>query len=327
VLAIQVSRTGGPDVLEAVELPDPKPGEGELLVELAAAGVNYVDTYQRSGLYPTPTPFVCGLEGAGRVVAVGSGVADFTAGDRVAWKAAPGSYAQQVVVSAAEALAVPDAVSDEVAAALPLQGLTAHYLMTSSYPVEPGDTVLVHAAAGGVGLLLTQLATAAGARVIGTVSTEEKERLARTAGAAEVIRYTEVDDLAGRVRSLTDGKGVAAVYDGVGAITFDASLASLRPRGTLVLFGASSGPVPAFEPMRLTGAGSLFLTRPTLVHYTATRDELMWRAREVFDAVVTGNLRVHIGARFALADARTAHEQLQARNTTGKVLLLPHPTT
>ena len=321
--AIQVSRTGGPEVLEVVELPDPEPGEGELLVELAAAGVNYIDTYQRSGLYPTPTPFVCGMEGAGRVVAVGPGVADFAAGDRVAWKAAPGSYAQRVVVPAAEALAVPDAVSDEAAAAVLLQGLTAHYLVTSSYPIKLGDTVLVHAAAGGVGLLLTQLAVARGGRVIGTVSTEEKQRLAHDAGAAEVIRYTEVDDLAGRVRSLTDGKGVAAVYDGVGAATFDASLASLRPRGMLVLFGASSGPVPAFEPLRLAAAGSLFLTRPVLSHYTATRDELAWRAREVFEAVVAGDLRVHIGARFALADARTAHEQLQARKTTGKVLLLP----
>jgi len=323
VLAIQVSRTGGPDVLEAAELPDPQPGEGELVVELAAAGVNYIDTYQRTGLYPTPTPFVCGLEGAGRVVAVGPGVAEFTIGDRVAWKQAPGSYAQRVVVPVAEALAVPDGVSDEAAAAVPLQGLTAHYLVTSSYPVKLGDTVLVHAAAGGVGLLLTQLAVARGGRVIGTVSTEEKERLARSVGAAEVIRYTEVDDLAGRVRSLTGGEGVAAVYDGVGAATFDASLASLRPRGMLVLFGASSGPVPAFEPLRLAAAGSLFLTRPVLSHYTATRDELAWRAREVFEAVVAGDLRVHIGARFALADARTAHEQLQARKTTGKVLLLP----
>jgi NADPH:quinone reductase len=322
VQAIQVPRTGGPEVLELVELPEPRPGEGELLVELAAAGVNYIDTYYRSGLYPMPTPFVCGLEGAGRVIAVGPGVADFAVGDRVAWKTAPGSYAQRVVVPVAEALAVPDAVSDEVAAAMSLQGLTAHYLVTSTYPVKPGDTVLVHAAAGGVGLLLTQLAVARGARVIGTVSTAEKERLAREAGAADVIRYTEVDDLAGQVRSLTGGQGVAAAYDGVGAATFEASLASLRPRGMLVLFGASSGPVPAFEPLRLA-AGSLFLTRPVLAHYTATRDELAWRAREVFDAVAAGDLRIHIGARFALADARTAHEQLQARNTTGKVLLLP----
>jgi NADPH2:quinone reductase len=322
VQAIQVPRTGGPEVLETVELPDPTPGEGELLVELAAAGVNYIDTYQRSGLYPMPTPFVCGLEGAGRVIAAGPGVADFVPGDRVAWKAASGSYAQRVVVPAAEALPVPDEVSDEVAAAIPLQGLTAHYLVTSAYPVKPGDTVLVHAAAGGTGLLLTQLAVARGARVIGTVSTAEKERLARQAGAAEVIRYTEVDDLAGRVRSLTGGQGVAAVYDGVGAATFEASLASLRPRGMLVLFGASSGPVPAFEPLRLVSA-SLYLTRPILNHYTATREELTWRAREVFDAVVAGELKVHIGAQFALADARTAHEQLQARKTTGKVLLLP----
>ena len=321
--AIQVPRTGGADVLEVVELPEPRPGDGELLVELAAAGVNYIDTYHRSGLYPMPTPFVCGLEGAGRVIDTGAGVDGFAAGDRVAWKAAPGSYAQRVLVPAAEALAVPDSVSDEIAAAVPLQGLTAQYLVTSTYPVQAGDTVLVHAAAGGVGLLLVQLAVARGARVIGTVSTEEKERLARAAGAAEVIRYTEVDDLAAAVRELTGGEGVAAAYDGVGASTFDDSLASLRPRGMLVLFGASSGPVPAFEPQRLAAGGSLFLTRPILGHYTATPDELAWRARELFDAVVAGDLDVHIGGRYALADARAAHEDLQARKTTGKLLLLP----
>jgi NADPH:quinone reductase len=324
VLAIQVSRTGGPEVLEPVELPDPEPGPGDLLVELAAAGVNYIDTYHRSGLYPMPTPFVLGLEGSGRVLAVGADVPPgFSVGGRVAWKQALGSYAPRVAVPAAEALAVPDEVNDEVAAATPLQGLTAHYLLTSSYPVQPGDTVLVHAAAGGMGLLLTQLATARGATVIGTVSTEDKERMARSAGAAEVIRYTEVDDLASEVRSLTGGAGVAAVYDGVGAATFDASLASLRRRGMLVLFGASSGPVPPFELQRLAAGGSLFVTRPTLAHYTATREELEWRAREVFDAVRSGELSVHIGARFPLAEARAAHEALQGRRTTGKVLLLP----
>ena len=321
--AMQVSRTGGPEVLELVELPDPEPAEGQLLVNVAAAGVNYIDTYHRSGLYPMPVPFVLGLEGAGRVAATGPGVSDFAPGDRVAWKGAPGSYAQRVLVPVAEALRVPDGVDDELAAAVPLQGLTAHYLVTSTYPVQSGDTVLVHAAAGGVGLLLTQLATARGARVIGTVSTPDKERLAREAGAAEVIRYTEVDNLATAVRDLTGGEGVAAVYDGVGADTFDASLASLRPRGMLVLFGASSGPVPAFEPQRLAAGGSLFLTRPVLAAYTATREELSWRAREIFDAVVAGDLRVHIGARYALSDTRAAHEDLQGRKTTGKVLLLP----
>lgn len=320
---IRVSRNGGPEVMEVADLPEPAPGEGELLVEVAAAGVNYIDTYHRSGLYPMPTPFVLGLEGAGRVVAVGSGAGEFATGDRVAWKGASGSYAQRVLVPAAEALPVPEGVTDEIAAALPLQGLTAHYLVVSTYPVRPGDTVLVHAAAGGVGLLLTQLAVARGARVIGTVSTEEKERLARAAGAAEVVRYTEVDDLAVAVREHNGGEGVAAVYDGVGADTFDASLASLRPRGMLVLYGASSGPVPAFEPQRLATAGSMFLTRPVLAHHTATRDELTWRAREVFDAVLAGELDVHIGARYALADARAAHEDLQGRRTTGKVLLLP----
>lgn len=326
MLAIQVSRTGGPEVLEVVELPDPEPGEGQLLVEVAAAGVNYIDTYHREGLYPMPVPFVPGLEGSGRVSAIGpggNGTGGFEVGDRVAWKGAPGSYAQRALVPVAEALAVPDEVDDELAAAIPLQGLTAHYLVTSTYPVQAGDTVLVHAAAGGVGLLLTQLATARGARVIGTVSTPEKERLAREAGAAEVIRYTEVDDLAAAVRDLTGGEGVAAAYDGVGADTFDASLASLRPRGMLVLYGASSGPVPAFEPQRLAAGGSLLLTRPILAHYTATRDELAWRAREVFDAVLAGDLEMHISARYALTDARAAHEDLQARRTTGKVLLLP----
>jgi NADPH:quinone reductase len=323
VLAIQVSRTGGAEVLEAVELPDPAPGPGELLVEVAAAGVNYIDTYHRSGLYPMQTPFVLGLEGAGRVVEAGDDVEGFSVGDRVAWKYAPGSYAQRVVVRAVDALAVPDDVADDLAAAIPLQGLTAHYLVTSTYPVREGDTVLVHAAAGGVGLLLTQLAAARGARVIGTVSTEEKERLARSAGAAEVIRYTEVDDLAGEVRRLTGGEGVAAVYDGVGATTFDASLASLRPRGMLVLYGASSGPVPPFELQRLAAGGSLFVTRPRLESYTATRDELEWRAREVFDAVRSGGLDVRVGGRYPLSDARVAHEDLQARRTTGKLLLLP----
>ena len=321
--AIQVSRTGGPDVLELAELPEPEPGEGQLLVEVAAAGVNYIDTYHRSGLYPMPVPFVLGREGAGRVLTAGPGVEGFAHGDRVAWKESGGSYAQRVLVPAAEALPVPDGVGDEVAAAVPLQGLTAHYLVSSAYPIQPGDTVLVHAAAGGVGLLLTQFAVARGARVIGTVSTEVKAQLARSVGAAEVLNYAEVDDLAAAVRELTGGDGVAAVYDGVGANTFDASLASLRPRGMLVLYGASSGPVPAFEPQRLAAAGSAFLTRPVLAHYTANRDELTWRAREVFDAVVAGDVDVHIGGRYALGDARAAHVDLQSRRTTGKLLLLP----
>ncbi|MCP2170251.1 quinone oxidoreductase family protein [Goodfellowiella coeruleoviolacea] len=321
--AVRVSSTGGPEVLELVEVDQPRPGAGELLVEVGAAGVNYIDTYHRSGLYPLPLPFGLGLEGAGRVSAVGPEVTGFSVGDRVAWKQAPGSYAEQVVVRAAEAVAVPDGVSDEVAAAIMLQGMTAHYLVASTYPVQAGDTILVHAAAGGVGLLLIQLAKARGARVIGTVSTEEKERLARQAGADEVIRYTEVD-FTEQVRRLTDGQGVAVVYDGVGRTTFDGSLASLRPRGTLVLFGASSGPVPPVDPQRLNAGGSLFLTRPTLAHYAADRAELDWRAKELFDAVADGSLSVRVGGRYPLSEARRAHEDLEGRRTTGKLVLLPH---
>ncbi|MGH3720446.1 MAG: quinone oxidoreductase family protein [Pseudonocardiaceae bacterium] len=323
--AIQITETGGPDVLRLAELPDPEPGPGQLLVEVAAAGVNYIDTYHRSGAYPMPLPFIPGAEGAGTVTAVGPGGSDggFTVGDRVAWATNPGSYAEQAVVPAAQAVPVPQGVDIETAAGTLLQGMTAHYLAVSVHPVQPGETVLVHAAAGGMGLLLTQLATARGARVIGTVSTPEKEALAREAGAAEVIRYTEIDDLSGEVRRLTGGEGVAAVYDGVGASTFDAGLASLRPRGMLALYGAASGPVPPVDPQRLNSAGSVFLTRPTLGHYVATRAELTWRAGEVFGALLAGSLRITIGGRYPLADAGRAHQDLQGRRTTGKLLLLP----
>lgn len=321
--AVQVSTHGGPEALEPAELRPPQPGPGELLVDVAAAGVNYIDTYHRSGTYSRSLPFVPGLEGAGRVAAVGPGVDGMRAGDRVAWADAPGSYAEQVVVPAERVVPVPADVDDETAAAALLQGMTAHYLAVSTYPVGEGDSVLVHAAAGGVGLLLTQLVTTRGGRVIGTVSTAEKEQLAREAGAAEVIRYTEVDDLAAAVRQLTGGDGVAVVYDGVGVSTFDASLAALRRRGVLVLFGAASGPVPPFDIQRLNSGGSLFLTRPTLQHYTATREELTWRAAEVYAAVASGELRIRIGGRYPLERARQAHEELQGRRTTGKLLLLP----
>src|SRR5918997_5557652 len=321
--AIQVTETGGPDVLRLIELPVPEPGPGQLLVELAAAGVNYLDTYFRSGAYPMPLPFIPGSEGAGTVTAVGpSDTGGIAVGDRVAWATSFGSYAEQAVVSAEQAVPVPPGVDSETAAGSLLQGMTAHYLTVSVHPVQPGDTVLVHAAAGGMGQLLTQLATARGARVIGTVSTPEKERLAREAGAADVIRYSEINDVAGEVRRLTGGDGVAAVYDGVGASTFDASLASLRPRGMLALYGAASGPVPPVDPQRLNSAGSVFLTRPKLADYVATRDELTWRAGEVFDAVQNGSLRITIGGRYPLAEARRAHEDLQRRRTTGKLLLL-----
>lgn len=321
--AVQVSTHGGPEVLEPAELPPPRPGPGELLVDVAAAGVNFIDTYHRGGTYPRSLPFVPGVEGAGRVAAVGPGVDGVRAGDRVAWADAPGSYAEQVVVPAERVVPVPANMDDETAAAALLQGMTAHYLTVSTYPVGEGDSVVVHAAAGGVGLLLTQLVTARGGRVIGTVSTAEKEQLAREAGAAEVIRYTKVDDLAAAVRGLTGGDGVAVVYDGVGASTFDASLAALRPRGMLVLFGAASGPVPPFDLQRLNSAGSVFLTRPTLRHYTTTREELTWRAAEVYAAVASGALRIRIGGRYPLEQAREAHEELQGRRTTGKLLLLP----
>ncbi len=321
--AIQITEHGGPEVLRPsdIDLPD-TPGDGQLLVDVAAAGVNYIDTYQRAGIYPMQLPFVPGVEGAGTVAAVGPGVEDVVVGDRVAWAAGPGSYAERAVVSAMDAVPVPEGIKTETAAATLLQGMTAHYLTVTTYPVQPGDTVLVHAAAGGLGLLLTQLITLRGARAIGTVSTAEKEELARKAGAVEVIRYSEVDDLAGRVRELTDGAGAAAVFDGVGASTFDASLASLRTRGTLVLYGAASGPVPPVDPQRLNAAGSVFLTRPSLAHHTTTREELRWRAGEVFDVVRNKRLRITIGGRYPLDDARTAHEDLQGRRTTGKLLLL-----
>jgi NADPH2:quinone reductase len=321
--AIQITETGGPDVLRLVELPDPSPGLGQLLVELAAAGVNYVDTYYRSGAYPMPLPFIPGSEGAGTVTAVGPDVGDVAIGDKVAWAGSLGSYAELAVVPADQAVPVPEGVDIEIAAGCLLQGMTAHYLAVSVHAVQPGETVLVHAAAGGMGLLLTQLATARGGRVIGTVSTPEKERLAREAGAAEVIRYTEVDDVAAEVRRMTGGEGVAAVYDGVGASTFDASLASLRRRGMLALYGAASGPVPPVDPQRLNSAGSVFLTRPSLPHYVATREELTWRAGEVFDAILDGSLRITIGGRYPLAEAGRAHQDLQGRRTTGKLLLLP----
>lgn len=321
--AIQITETGGPEVLRWAELPDPSPGPGELLVELAAAGVNYIDTYHRSGAYPMPLPLIPGSEGAGTVTALGPDVSDVAVGDQVAWAGSPGSYAERAVVPAAQAVPVPQGVDIEIAGGCLLQGMTAHYLLVSVHAVQPGETVLIHAAAGGMGLLLTQLATARGGRVIGTVSTAEKERLAREAGAAEVIRYTEVDDLAGEVRRLTGRDGVAAVYDGVGATTFDASLASLRRRGMLALFGAASGPVPPVDPQRLNSAGSVFLTRPKLADYVATRKELISRAGEVFDAILDGSLRIRIGGRYPLAEAGRAHQDLQSRRTTGKLLLLP----
>lgn len=322
--AIHAVEAGGPDVLSVVDLPRPQVEPGQLLVRAAAAGVNFRDTYERSGVYPRPFPHVPGIEGAGTVEEVGEGVA-LNAGDRVAWVDAPGSYAEQVMVAAGQALPVPDGMGLDVAAAVALQGLTAHYLVVSTFPVQQGQTVLLTAAAGGTGLLATQLATARGARVIGLVGSAAKEALAREAGAAEVIRYTALDDLTAElpalVRGLTGGEGVDVAYDGVGRDTFDATLASVRRRGMMVLFGGASGQVPPFDLQRLNRAGSLFATRPKLGDYVATREELVWRANEVFGAVAAGTLRVRIGERFPLVEARAAHEALESRRTTGKVLL------
>lgn len=320
--AIRVEAHGGPDALRLRDVDEPSPQPGELLVRVSAAGVNFIDTYQRSGIYQVPVPFTLGSEGAGTVMGIGSDVTGFAEGDRVAWAQAPGSYAEYVAIPARQAVRLPDDIDERSAAAVMLQGMTAHYLVNSTYPVRTGDTALVHAAAGGMGLLLVQLIKARGGNVIGTVSTDEKERLARQAGADEVIRYTEAD-VASEVRDLTDDRGVDVVYDGVGKTTFDASLASLRPRGTLALFGAASGPVPPFDPQRLNSAGSLFLTRPSLGHHLLTREELEWRAEEVLESVTTGALHVRIGGTYPLAEARTAHEDLEGRRTTGKLLLTP----
>jgi NADPH2:quinone reductase len=318
--AIRVEACGGPDVLTLAQTEPPEPGPGQVLVQLAAIGVNYADTYHRSGLYPSQLPFTPGTEGAGTVVAVGPDESSPKVGDRVAGNNFAGSYAQFALAQADRVIPVPDATSDEIAAAALLQGMTAHYLLFDSYPVRAGDTVLVHAAAGGMGLLLTQWATALGARVIGTVSTPEKEKLARQAGAADIIGY---DDVAAQVRRLTGGEGVPAVYDGVGQATFDGSLASLRPHGVLVLYGQASGPVPPFEVSRLAAGGSLYVQRPTLGHYVATREDLLRRASAVLDKVADGSLHITIGGRYPLAEAARAHEDLQSRRTTGKLLLIP----
>ncbi|WP_328402951.1 quinone oxidoreductase family protein [Nocardia sp. NBC_00403] len=319
--AIQVSEHGGPEVLEFVEVPDPQIGPDQLLVDTEAIGINFIDTYVRTGRYPQTVPYIPGAEGTGIVAEVGADVTEFAVGDRVAWAAAPGSYAQRVAVNAAVAVAVPDGVAPPVAASALLQGMTAHYLIESIYKPEPGETVLVHAGAGGVGLMLTQLAANRGVRVITTVSSDAKEKLSREAGAVEVLRYS--DDLAEQVRALTGGAGVAAAYDGVGAATFEASLASLRIRGTLALFGAASGPVPPFDLQRLNPAGSLFVTRPTLLHYTRDRAELLWRADDILSAIADGSLHVRIGATYPLADAAQAHRDLEGRKTTGSIVLLP----
>jgi NADPH2:quinone reductase len=321
--ALVVTAHGGNEVLQLQSRTIEAPGPGQLLVQVAAAGVNFIDTYQRAGVYPVPTPFVLGCEGAGTVLAVGDGVTSVGAGDRVAWSQTLGSAAGLVLVPESDAVPVPEPVQLEQAAAVMLQGMTAHYLLNSTYPVQAGDTVLVHAAAGGVGQLLVQLAKAKNATVIGTVSTEAKAAKARELGADHIVNYAEVSDVAAAVRDLTGGVGVDAVYDGVGKTTFDASLASLRPRGTLAVFGAASGQVPPFDLQRLNSGGSLFLTRPTLAHHLRTREELSTRAGEVLNSVASGALRVEMGGRYPLAEAQRAYADLEGRRSTGKLLLMP----
>ena len=319
---VVAERLGGPEVLSVMERPAPEPGLGEVLVEVAAAGVNFIDIYQREGIgrYRREAPFALGGEGAGTVTAVGEGVTGLSAGDQVAWASAPGSYAEQVVLSASRAVTVPAGVSLHLAAGVILQGLTAHYLVSSTYPVHDGDVAVVHAAAGGVGLLLTQMVKRRGGIVVATTSGGPKEALARAAGADYVTGY---DDFRDAVDQATGGVGANVVYDGVGKDTFDDSLGALRPRGMMVLYGASSGQVPPFDLQRLNWGGSLFASRPTLGDYVATVEELRWRAGELFDMVASGELDVRIGGTYPLADAARAHEDLAARRTTGKLLLIP----
>ncbi|HMV50909.1 MAG TPA: quinone oxidoreductase [Blastocatellia bacterium] len=320
--AIVVENPGGPESLVYRDYETPAPKAGEARIKVEAVGLNYIDVYHRTGLYPLPRPFIPGMEAAGTVEAVGEGVTEVAAGDRVAYAMQPGAYAEYVVVPAWKLVKVPDGVTAQQAAATMLQGMTAHYLVTSTYALKAGDTALIHAAAGGVGLILIQLVKRIGARAIGTVSTEAKAELAREAGADEVILYTE-QDFEAETRRLTDGKGVQVVYDSVGQTTFLKSLNSLAPRGMLALFGQSSGPVAAFDPALLAQKGSLFLTRPSLAHYAATREELLWRAGELFDWINAGELKLRIEKTFPLAEAAEAHRQLEGRQTTGKVLLLP----
>lgn len=324
--AVVIEQLGGPEVMKLAELPDPKPEAGQLVVEVAAAGVNFMDIYQRQGVggyKPASFPVVQGAEGAGTVMALAPDVTDFSVGDRVAWSGVPHSYAEQIAIPAARAVPVPDGVGLDVAAAVLLQGMTAHYLCFSTYPVQEHDVTVVHAAAGGVGLLLTQLIKRRGGVVVATTSggpDGEKARLARQAGADYTVGYGNFRDT---VSEITGGRGAHVVYDSVGQATFNDSLDALRPRGTMVLYGASSGQVPPFDPQQLNYHGSLYLTRPTMGSYIADRDELLWRAEDLFAWIAEGQLNVRIGATYPLADAARAQEDLAARRTTGKLLLLP----
>ena len=321
--AIRVSQPGGPEALVLENLPIPAPAAGQILVRIEAAGVNFIDVYQRNGLYPIQTPFTLGQEGAGVVERMGPEVTGLAAGDLVAWSGPMGAYAEYAAVPADRVVQVPAEVTAAQAAAAMLQGMTAHYLAGTTYPLKPGETCLVHAAAGGVGLLLCQIARMRGARVIGTVGADDKAALAREAGASEVINYRATENLAHEVRRLTGGTGVQVVYDGVGQATFAASMASLAPRGMLVTFGNASGPVQPFEPLKLSQGGSLFLTRPKLADHIATRTELEQRAGEVLGWVRDGKLKLRIFREYPLAEAAQAHRDLESRKTTGKLLLLP----
>lgn len=320
--AIQVQQTGGPEALKLVDLPIPKPKANEAVVKITAIGINYIDIYFREGRYPSQLPFVDGQEAAGIVSEVGSEVKSLRPGDRVAYTGLLGSYAEYSAVPADRLVKVPDKISDQQAAAAMLQGMTAHYLVYSTYALRKGETALVHAAAGGVGLILVQMAKNIGARVIGTVGSEEKAILARDAGADETIIYTE-QDFESETKRLTDGKGVHVVYDGVGKTTFDKDFNITRPRGYVVLFGGASGPVPPFDPMKLTQKGSLYLSRPSLWHYISSREELEWRANDVFNMISAGKLKLRIAYTYKLEQAQQAHRDLEGRKTTGKLLLIP----
>lgn len=320
--AVRIHAFGGPEVMQYEEVPTPTPGPGQAVVKLAAAGINFIDVYQRTGLYPNTLPYGLGLEGSGVVTAVGPDVADLKEGDPVAYTGVPGSYADYVLAPADRLVRMPDHLDLKVGAAAMLQGLTAHYLAYTTYALKPGDACVIHAAAGGVGLLLVQMAKQCGARVFGTVSTEAKAALAREAGADEVILYTQ-QDFETEVKRLTDGKGVQVVYDSVGVDTFDKSLNCLAPLGYMVLYGQASGPVPPFDPGILNTKGSLFLTRPSLFHYIADRASLEQRAGEVLGWIANGKLSLRMEHNFALADVAEAHRALEGRKTTGKVLLIP----
>jgi NADPH2:quinone reductase len=320
--AIQVKQPGGPEVLQLVDLPVPQPKPGEAVVKIAASGVNFIDVYQREGRYKVPLPFVLGQEAAGTVASAGAEVTSLKPGDRVAWSSILGAYAEFAAVPAERLVSVPEGVSDQHAASAMLQGMTAHYLIYDTFPLKRGQTALVHAAAGGVGLLLVQMAHNLGAHVIATVSTDEKAKLARDAGADEVILYTQVD-FEIETKRLTGGQGVDVVYDGVGKTTFEKGLNVLRPRGMMVLFGGSSGAVPPFDLVQLSQKGSLYVTRPTLVHYTATKEELRTRSSALFQMIADGKLKLRIEHTYSLADAAKAHQDLEGRKTTGKLLLIP----